>query len=252
MITIDQAKQLVSFLEEGNQESANELLVKITSDSHNPLFNEVGKLTRQLHDSLLNFRLDPRVNDLATSEIPDAKERLNFVMEKTEIAANRTMDAVEATLPIADNLKECLVQVRPQWESLMSGQIDIASFKKLCHQINSLLRQVESDTTTLHSQLTEILMAQDFQDLTGQVIRRVIDLVQEVEKQLVSILTVFGFDGENIDAEKNVIISEDYTETNEIVAISAEGPVVTEEKRQEKQVMQSQDDVDDLLSSLGF
>ncbi|WP_028024794.1 protein phosphatase CheZ [Enterovibrio calviensis] len=243
MITLDQAKELVSLLEEGNQESANELLAKLASDTRNPLFNEVGKLTRQLHDSLSNFRLDPRVSDLANSEIPDAKDRLNFVMEKTEIAANRTMDAVEATLPIADNLQDCLAQVRPQWNNLMGGRIDIASFKLLCHQLDGLLTQVEGDTTKLHGQLTEILMAQDFQDLTGQVIRRVIELVQEVESQLVEILTAFGLDDEPKDTE---------LETEQQSGIEAEGPVVTEEQRQEKQVMQSQDDVDDLLSSLGF
>ncbi|MDD1783251.1 protein phosphatase CheZ [Enterovibrio sp. ZSDZ35] len=240
MITLDQAKELVSLLEEGNQDSADELLVKITSDSRNPLFNEVGKLTRQLHDSLANFRLDPRVSDLATSEIPDAKDRLNFVMEKTELAANRTMDAVEATLPIADNLQECLAQVRPQWNSLMGGKIDIESFKQLCHLIDELLTQVEGDTTKLQGQLTEILMAQDFQDLTGQVIRRVIELVQEVEKQLVEILTAFGLD------------EDQQQETEQLTGIEAEGPVVNEQQRQEKEVMQSQDDVDDLLSSLGF
>ncbi|OEE61044.1 protein phosphatase [Enterovibrio norvegicus FF-33] len=243
MITLDQAKELVSLLEEGNQEGANELLAKLTGDPRNPLFNEVGKLTRQLHDSLSNFRLDPRVNDLATSEIPDAKDRLNFVMEKTEIAANRTMDAVEATLPIADNLQDCLSQVRPQWNNLMGGRIDLLNFKELCHQIDGLLTQVEGDTTKLHSQLTEILMAQDFQDITGQVIRRVIDLVQEVEKQLVEILTAFGLDDEQEQIEP---------ETVQQSGIEAEGPVVTEEQRQEKNVMQSQDDVDDLLSSLGF
>lgn len=244
MITLDQAKELVSLLEEGNQDGANELLAKLASDVRNPLFNEVGKLTRQLHDSLSNFRLDPRVSDLATSEIPDAKDRLNFVMEKTELAANRTMDAVEATLPIADNLQECLAQVRPQWNNLMGGRIDITSFKDLCHQIDGLLTQVEGDTTKLHGQLTEILMAQDFQDLTGQVIRRVIELVQEVEKQLVEILTAFGLDEEQKEPE----IEAEQQQSG----IVAEGPVVSEKERQEKQVMQSQDDVDDLLSSLGF
>ena len=239
MITIDQAKELVSLLENGNQDAANELLGKIALDSSNPLFIEVGKLTRQLHNSLADFRLDPRVNDLAINEIPHAKDRLQFVMEKTEIAANRTMDAVEATLPIADNLKEGLAEVRPQWNNLMGGKIDVNNFKNLCHQIDQLLTQLEGDTTKLHGQLTEILMAQDFQDLTGQVIRRVIEMVQEVEKQLVDILTVFRLDAEDLNIEQKT-------------DIKAEGPIVTEEKRQEKHVMQSQDDVDDLLSSLGF
>lgn len=239
MITIDQAKELVSLLEAGDQDAANELLAKINSNSAAPLFKEVGKLTRQLHDSLVDFRLDSRINDLAINEIPHAKDRLQFVMEKTEIAANRTMDAVEATLPIADNLQKCLTQVRPQWNNLMGGRIDVGSFKTLCHKIDELLTQVEGDTTKLHAQLTEILMAQDFQDLTGQVIRRVIEMVQEVETQLVGILTIFGHEHENENVEPQT-------------GIEAEGPIVTEQKRQEKEVMQSQDDVDDLLSSLGF
>ncbi|WP_150137841.1 protein phosphatase CheZ [Candidatus Enterovibrio escicola] len=239
MITLEQAKKLVSFLEEGNKKDANELLVKMSSDPYNPLFKEVGKLTRQLHDSLANFRLDPRISDLATTEIPDAKNRLKFVIETTEIAANRTMDVVEATLPIADNLHKCLSQVRPQWDNLMGGRIDLVSFKDLCYKIDGLLTQVEGDTAKLHGQLTEILMAQDFQDLTGQVIRRVIDLVQEVENQLVDILTAFGLD-------------DDHKQIEQKTEIEAEGPIVTKDLRQEKEVMKSQDDVDDLLSSLGF
>ncbi|RXJ72931.1 protein phosphatase [Veronia nyctiphanis] len=250
MISLDQARELVSLLEDGKQEDANAMLASLVDDASNPLFNEVGKLTRQLHNSLTNFSLDRRVSDLATSEIPDAKDRLNFVIEKTETAANRTMDAVEATLPIADNLSTCLSQVRPQWNALMSGRIELDRFKELCHQIDGLLGQVEGDTTTLQSQLHEILMAQDFQDLTGQVIRRVIDLVHEVEHQLVEILTAFGMHQHDEKSEHPAVSVESVSK--EESAVMAEGPIVNEQERQDKAVMQSQDDVDDLLSSLGF
>lgn len=119
-------------------------------------------------------------------------DRLHYVIEKTELAANKTMDAVDCCLPIADNLHDCLQQVRPQWNELMYGRIELSEFKALCHRIDKLLVQVEGDSTELRGQLTEILMAQDFQDLTGQIIRRVITLVNEVEGRLVEILTVFS------------------------------------------------------------
>lgn len=160
------------------------------------------------------------------------------------------MDAVEATLPIADNLSTCLSQVRPQWNDLMNGRIELEHFKTLCHQMDELLSQVEGDTSTLQSQLHEILMAQDFQDLTGQVIRRVIDLVHEVENQLVEILTAFGMHQAEENSEHPADIAECVHDKES--AVMAEGPIVNEQQRQEKAVMQSQDDVDDLLSSLGF
>ncbi|MDX1302336.1 protein phosphatase CheZ [Photobacterium sp.] len=239
MISLDQAKQLVSLLEQGKQADANLLVQTLVSDSHDPMFAEVGKITRQLHDSLANFRLDPRINDLAKTEIPDARGRLSYVIDKTEAAANKTMDAVEITLPIADKLHQNLLQVQPQWKQLMNGQIELSEFKTLCHGIDDLLVQVEGDSSELRNHLTEILMAQDFQDLTGQIIRRVIELVHEVEDRLVDILKAFGME------------QDDRTESlKEVNALAAEGPIVNAEERSD--VVASQDDVDDLLSSLGF
>lgn len=98
------------------------------------------------------------------------------------------MDAVDRCMPIAENLHEGLLKVRPQWNELMHGRIDITEFKALCHNIDDLLGQVEGDSSELRGQLTEILMAQDFQDLTGQIISRVITLVNELENRLVNIL----------------------------------------------------------------
>ena len=239
MITLEQAKQLVSLLESGDQDGANILFTQLVSDSRDPVYEEVGKLTRQLHDSLADFRLDPRLNDIAKTEIPDARDRLSYVIDKTESAANKTMDAVDSIQPLAEQLGDTLQQVYPRWQSLMGGQIALNEFKSLCHDINELLTQVESDSNILRTQLTEILMAQDFQDLTGQIIRRVIELVHEVEDQLVEILKAFGMeqeDGSEALREQRIL--------------SPEGPIVNSEKRED--VMSNQDDVDDLLSSLGF
>lgn len=120
----------------------------------------------------------------------------------------------------------------------MKGRIELAEFKALCHRIDGLLGQVEGDSSELRGQLTEILMAQDFQDLTGQIISRVITLVNEVEGRLVEILTVFGASQLEESAGKNKASTE------------AEGPILNPHERAD--AVSSQDEVDDLLSSLGF
>lgn len=239
MISLEQAKELVSLLENGQQTEANALVKALVVDNPDPMLAEVGKITRQLHDSLIHFRLDERINDLAKNDIPDARERLLYVIDKTEQAANKTMDAVEATLPIADQLHQSLSQVHPQWQRLMTGDIGLHDFKALCHDIDLLLVQVEGDSSILRSQLTDILMAQDYQDLTGQIIRRVIELVHEVEDRLVEILKAFGM-------EQETPIPVD----DKAARIAPEGPIMNPEQRND--VVESQDDVDDLLSSLGF
>ncbi|UTM58106.1 protein phosphatase CheZ [Photobacterium sp. CCB-ST2H9] len=240
MISLEQARELVNLLETNQRAEANELFRSMVTDCRDPMYMEVGKLTRQLHDSLRNFRLDPRIADLATTDIPDARGRLTYVIDKTEEAANKTMDAVEGTLPIADLLQERLLQVKPQWQRLMQGDITLSEFKSLCHAIDALLIQVEGDSQQLHQHLTEILMAQDFQDLTGQVIRRVIELVHEVEHQLVEILRAAGIDQNEGIADTN----------QKQQPLSPEGPIINTAGRTD--VMSTQDDVDDLLSSLGF
>ncbi|MGP8307296.1 protein phosphatase CheZ [Vibrio sp. YIC-376] len=246
MISLEQAKSLVQMLENGQQEQANMLVASLYDGTENPMLQEIGALTRDLHDSLNQFNLDQRMTEIAQDEIPDARDRLNYVIEKTELAANKTMDAVDCCLPIADNLNDCLQQVRPQWNELMRGRIELSEFKSLCHRIDELLVQVEGDSTELRGQLTEILMAQDFQDLTGQIIRRVITLVNEVEGRLVDILTVFS--GNKPEEQAQVLAKP--ADKKVKPSSEAEGPILHAELRED--AVSSQDEVDDLLSSLGF
>jgi len=242
MISLEQAKELVELLENGLQDEANLLLKRLYESERNPMFKEIGELTRDLHDSLKHFQIDDRITEIAKDEIPDARNRLNYVIEKTEVAANKTMDAVDRCMPIADSLHETLLLVRPKWNELMRGQIELSEFKALCHRVDGLLSQVEGDSSELRGQLTEILMAQDFQDLTGQIIRRVISLVNEVEQRLVDILTAFGTD--------QTTQTEQQTSSDKQTSSSAEGPILNPHERED--AVASQDEVDDLLSSLGF
>ncbi|MEG3768525.1 protein phosphatase CheZ [Alteromonas sp. 14N.309.X.WAT.G.H12] len=241
-ISLAEAKQLVAYLEQGDDESANEILEAVSAKESAELFAEVGKLTRQLHDALNNFQLDERIAGLANDDIPDAQTRLTYVIEETEKAANTTMDAVETCMPIAESLSKRISSIAPEWKKLMTREIELGEFKSLCMDIDSLFEESTSDASKLTGLLTEVLMAQGYQDLTGQVIRRVIELVKEVEDSLVNMLTMFG------EREGEIVKPTPKAEASGCV--KAEGPIINAEARDD--VVQGQDDVDDLLSSLGF
>ncbi|QOL27108.1 protein phosphatase CheZ [Thalassotalea sp. LPB0316] len=241
LISLEQAKQLVAYLEAGQNDEADKLIADVQTPINTELFEEIGKLTRQLHDSLMNFQIDTRLNDLATADIPDAKERLNYVIERTEEAANKTMDAVESIFPVLDKVQSQVNTVKPQWQKLMKNQLELEGFKSLCHEIDALLVTTDKEAEHIHALMTDVLMAQDFQDLTGQVIRKVIDLVREVEDSLINMLTMFGV---------NKIEGQDTVAKPKVGENLVEGPIVNTETRDD--VVSGQDDVDDLLSSLGF
>ena len=240
-MSVEDARQLVEFLESGDNEAATALLEATKIQDSMELFAEVGKLTRQLHDSLNSFNIDSRIADLANEDIPVAQSRLNYVIETTEQAANKTMDAVETSMPIAEKLCSEITDILPKWKKLMARELELGEFKALCHSIDKFLEASSKDSSKLTELLTEVLMAQGYQDLTGQVIRRVIELVKEVEDSLVNVLKVFG---------EPEISEAAIQEKQEKQAHSPEGPIIDAASRDD--VVSGQDDVDDLLSSLGF
>jgi chemotaxis protein CheZ len=244
LLSLSEAKALVAHLEAEEITQANEIVKKVNkiSASEGKVFDKVGELTRELHDALVSFQNDTRLIDMAGHDIPDAKERLNYVIEMTDKAANKTMDAVDNCLPIADKLLADLEAVKPSWKGLMNRDLAVGDFKILCHQIDGLIEDSSISAENLRASLTDILMAQDFQDLTGQMIRRVIELVQEIELKLVGILKVCSASDEKVEWNKE-------TESSQ-KDIKAEGPIMHAESRDD--VVNGQDDVDDLLSSLGF
>jgi chemotaxis protein CheZ len=238
-VTIDQTRDLLAHLENNEIEDAQELIDSFAGEGDEDLFVEIGKLTRNLHEALTNFQMDSRITDLAASEIPDAKERLNYVIEKTEEAANKTMDKVESCTERSNKMAKDSEDLLVEWKKLYNRELEPGDFRKLCKKIESHLEKNKDDADDLHSELNEVLMAQDYQDLTGQVIRQVITLVHDVEESMVHIIKMFGsMDGYN-QAKGEVVKKE-----------GVEGPVVNVEKRDD--VVQGQDEVDDLLSSLGF
>ncbi|MCK8102478.1 protein phosphatase CheZ [Pseudoalteromonas sp. 2CM36K] len=247
-ITLEQARQLVVFLENGEQDKANQLILETASQEQSHLFAEVGKLTRQLHEALKSFELDTRLTDITTDAIPDAKKRLNYVMEMTENAANKTMDAVEASLPLAQEIADEIADIKPTWDRLMNREIELGEFKSLCHSIDKFMSSSHHKTDELQMLMTNVLMAQDYQDLTGQIIRRVIELVREVEESLIHLLTAFAAQGGEVEPTEQPEKIEDPIVAQTLAG--PEGPIIDKESRND--VVSDQDEVDDLLSSLGF
>ncbi len=229
------ARSLVESLEKGDVSESDRLIGTLVEQHESKLFQEIGKLTRQLHDAMHSFRDDSRISEIAESRIPDARERLNFVIEKTEQSAHKTLNAVEEALPIATELAANGKKMHEDWSRFTRREMDVSEFKEMSKQIEAFLAVVDEDAQLLNTRLSDIMMAQDFQDLTGQIIRQVITLVQDVEESLVGVIKRTSRAQELVEKKHD---------------ISAEGPQIHAEDNPD--VMSGQDEVDDLLSSLGF
>lgn len=237
--TVEQAKNLVTLLEEGKLNEARDIIDGLSQVREASLFSEIGKLTRQLHEALSGFQLDGKITGLAALDIPDAKERLTYVIETTENAANTTMDMVESCIPMAENIQTNADQLLQDWGRLKRRELNAGEFRELATRMEDFLGNVSGDSKNLHSSLTEVLMAQGYQDLTGQVIRKVITMVQDVEESLVELIKMFGSIENYQEAQKS----------EKQIEKGVEGPIIDKTR---EDVLTNQDDVDDLLSSLGF
>ena len=234
---IHDARRLAEIIEGGDEAQINSVIDEIIAKRQSSLFKEVGKLTRDLHDALNSFKLDARVGELAETEIPDARERLNFVITKTQEAADRTLTAVETSIPLCDEMLQRANELKDQWERFTRREMEPGEFRALAKEVNAYLDFLVGDASQIKHNLSEVLMAQDFQDLTGQIIKRVIKLVGEVEENLVNLLKVSGG-----------YKKEDATKTTKP---ELSGPVVPGLDK-DGDTVSGQDEVDELLSSFGF
>ena len=198
------------------------------------VFQQVGQMTRLLHDTLGNLGFDDLVKH-AVSVLPDAKDRLSYIANLTEQAACKVLNATDIANPLQEELEAGAVLLADKWDRLYANQMDVDDFKLLAAETRAYLKNaVPQRTTATKEQLLEIMMAQDFQDLTGQVIKKVVSVAQDLESQLMSVLI------ETMPGEKRT----------ESVNSLLNGPVISVAGRTD--VVGSQQQVDDLLESLGF
>jgi chemotaxis protein CheZ len=190
------------------------------------VFQQIGSITRLLHDTMQQLGVMPKLQ-MAAEGLPDARSRLSYIATKTAAAADKVLNSVdraklehaaiaEATRSIAKAI------VADPVKAVASGQV------------MNFVQDIESRTAVIDNHLTDIMMAQDFHDLTGQVVAKVVTLASDLEDSLVKLLvqTVPPEQREKVDP--NVL----------------NGPVVNPEGRAD--VVSNQGEVDDLLASLGF
>ena len=197
------------------------------------VFNRLGQLTRQVHDSLRELGLEGALKEAAEA-IPDARQRLGYIAQTTEQAASRVLNAKDLASPIHDELASGADALSARWEDLYAGKLSPEAFRELSADTRSFLGAVADGSRVTSAQLHEIMMAQDFQDLTGQVIKRVVDLAHMLETQLLQVL---------LEAAPPQVRSERHSGL-------LNGPVVNPAGRTD--VLSNQAQVDDLLESLGF
>jgi chemotaxis protein CheZ len=244
----DNARQLVDHLENGDFGEAILVIHQINQARDRGLYYEVGKLTRALHSAIVNFQIDTTRalgEGGEVSKISDASDRLDYVVRLTDKAANRTMDLVESSAPVISDLGQEAATLRADWQRLQRREMAADEFRDLYKRIGAFLDKTESSTSQVSAQLNDILIAQDYQDLTGQVIKRVTALVHDVEESLVSLVRMAG----QVDRLTG-IQHEDSADGTKKAADRGEGPQIHADKRED--VVSGQDEVDDLLSSLGF
>ena len=198
------------------------------------VFNRIGQMARVLHDTLGQLGYDKLI-EKTVSALPDAKDRLAYVANLTEQAACRVLNATDIAGPLVDGMESRSRDLGAAWDKVFANQISPEEFKALAVETRQFLKQdLPGQTKATHAQLTEIMMAQDFQDLTGQVIKKIVALAQELESGLMGLL---------------IEVLPEAKKTEEVTSLM-NGPVVNAEGRTD--VVVNQEQVDDLLESLGF
>jgi chemotaxis protein CheZ len=230
-------EELAAALNKEDNDSANRLIGELTTLRESSLFQELGKITREIHESINSFSDDQRVVELTEEEIPDAKERLSYIVTKTEQAAHRTMTGAEEAMDVLDDFTNKATQIQQRWQEFRTRKLSKAEFLALSDDIDTFLTSLQPESDKVRSKMTDIMMAQDYQDLTGQMIKQVITMVQEVEEKLVRLVAISGAKLSKSDQKHS-----DGT--------MAHGPQLPTADKAE--VATNQDEVDDLLASLGF
>ena len=212
--------------------TAARVLVADSDVAHEDVLSRVGHMTRSLHESLRGLGFD-RLVEQASHTIPDARDRLDYVARMTEQAAQRVLNATDAAGPLQERIHDNAAGLSADWQQLLQQPFLEDSARAMAQRTVSCLDQTCADAMETRQHLTSIMMAQDFQDLTGQVIMKVTELVHGLEQQLLQLLVDYTPQDKARDADAGLL----------------NGPQINPRGHG---VVASQTQVDDLLESLGF
>ncbi|HAL39924.1 MAG TPA: protein phosphatase CheZ [Polaromonas sp.] len=204
----------------------------VVGDSAEQLVNRIGHLTRQMREGMRELGLDKGIARAAEA-IPDARDRLGYVAQMTERAAERALNAIDVAQPIQEGLSKKAKGLTQRWDVWFASPLELDDARELVLDTRSYLSEVPQQVSATNAQLMEIMMAQDFQDLTGQVIKKMMDVIKEMETQLLQLLV------DNTPVEKRQDVSHGLLNGPQIKVGNADA-------------VDDQGQVDDLLASLGF
>jgi chemotaxis protein CheZ len=199
--------------------------------SDKPMYERLGGIVRLLHDSLRELGYDRSLLDVA-NQITDAQDRLTYIATLTEQAAVKVLNAVDHGMPEQDNLAKKAKEMDDRWAQLFEGKLSIEEFKSLAGDSKQFAAIVADATEAEKARLLDIMMAQDFQDITGQLIKKIVAITSTAERELAQLLR------DNAPPEVKAAIEHKPEEL-------MQGPAAPG-------VAMAQDDVDSLLADLGF
>jgi chemotaxis protein CheZ len=230
--------QLSHTLETGDEQQFFKVLDETVRRRERTLFAELHKLTSDLQAALNRFNVDSRLVDLAEKEVPDARARLEHVLKLTDEAAHRTMDLVERSGPLAERTARNAAAVAQSWKEFRARKIAVQDFRRMLESMDQFLASAPSDMEQVRSNLAEVLVAQGYQDLSGQIIRGVMALVDEIEVALANLVRLSSSNGDATAKSESEKRRRGY------------GPAVPGVDH--GNVVAGQNDVDALLSGLGM
>lgn len=204
----------------------SDLAPQMAAGASPEVFHQLGMITRQLHDTLTQLGVMPKLQ-LAADGLPDARSRLNYIASKTSDAANKVLNSVDQAKADHAHISS---ETRRIAEAIVKDPVKAVA----SGAVMNFVGDVEAATARIDGHLTDIMMAQDFHDLTGQVVAKVVSLATELEDSLVKLL-VQAAPPEQAQKVESAVLN---------------GPVVNPEGRTD--VVKDQAEVDDLLASLGF
>jgi chemotaxis protein CheZ len=205
------------------------------------MYERLGGIVRLLHDSLRELGYDKALTE-ASSQIMDAQDRLEYVASLTEQAANKVLNTLDDGMPAQDQLSKQAKDMDSRWADLFAGKLSIEQFKVLAGDSRAFAQAVSEATEAEKARLLEIMMAQDFQDITGQLIKKVVNITKTVENELAQLLR----DSAPADVKEKLAQKQAAQEqAQEKPADLMSGPSVPS-------AAMDQGSVDDLLADLGF
>jgi len=203
------------------------------ANAEREIYERVGGILRMLHDSLSELGLDRALSDVA-HHITDAQNRLEHIATLTEQAANKVLNTVDNGIPEQEALGKQAQDMDQRWSQLFQGQLGIEEFKTLAGDSKQFAATVMKASDAEKARLLDIMMAQDFQDITGQLIKKILNITSTAERELAQLLR------DNAPPEMKAAMAEHNKQAELMNGPSAPS------------VAMAQDDVDSLLADLGF